>query len=174
MKKEIIVAVVTALLVSLVTWIVTTSKDELSKVQLKTIADNIIKNDSFMSILLDEFKKKNEFQVQDSSCSCKYDFDSGWIADTKLENHSLKIRHNLKKIPANISLWFTTDPKGNNAFPILWGWKVEHSGNPVTIEVTINDVMIHIWSGTYLHGVWSPKNEWQQFDSGFWRVYAWK
>ena len=65
MKNEIIVAVVTAILVSLGTWFVTTSKDELSKVQLQSIADNIVYNDSFMSLLLVEFKKDSDFHGSD-------------------------------------------------------------------------------------------------------------
>ncbi len=61
MKKEIIVGVVAAILASVITYVTTNIDKQLTKVQLQEIADNIVRKDAFIKVLLNEFSKDERF-----------------------------------------------------------------------------------------------------------------
>ena len=62
MNKEILVGVISAVGASLITWVATETRGNFSKVELQEIADNIVRNDSFTTVLLNEFSQDDRFK----------------------------------------------------------------------------------------------------------------
>ena len=105
----------------------------------------------------------------------KPDYDSGWVADDRATNHRTVFTHNLGTFPTRITLLFAASSNPSVVYPITWSWIYNYSGNPVTIAMTESQVIVHIWSGGPLHGVWDGSTgQWTSYDSGYWRVLCWK
>jgi|GEM_PF-6715885 len=102
------------------------------------------------------------------------DYDSGWVHDQKQQtNWSVAVNHNLGVLPSLLTLWFSPDG-GLRAYPVQWPWSSTESGNPVTIEITDQQIILHEHFGTHLHGTWSPATDWKFYDEGYWRIFAWR
>ncbi len=65
LKKEIIIAVVTAILTSTITYFATNVDQKITEYQLQEIANNIINKDALKTVLLNEFSKDSRFFGKD-------------------------------------------------------------------------------------------------------------
>jgi len=103
------------------------------------------------------------------------DYDSGWVFDKKHDDAdwSVRINHNLGVLPSLLTLWFSPDG-GLHAYPVQWRWDIGNNGNPVTIEVTDRQILLHESKDHYVHGVWLPERGWCHYTRGYWRVFAWR
>ena len=99
-------------------------------------------------------------------------YDSKWVYDSNVNNHTVVLEHKLGVIPRRIMIFFSADKE--TVYPLMWPWYYTHSGNPVTISVDKNSINLNIFQGATLHGVWSPEEGWKSFKGGYWRAFAWK
>lgn len=105
----------------------------------------------------------------------KPDYDSGWVADNRSTNHRTVFTHNLGVIPSRVTIWFSPSEPHQVVYPLLWSWTPGNSGNPVTVELSATRLVLGIWSGDPLHGVWrGDLVQWTYYDSGYWRVLLWR
>ena len=105
----------------------------------------------------------------------KPDYDSGWVADNRSRNHRTVFTHGLGVVPSRVTILFSPTAPHKTVYPLLWSWTEELSGNPVTVELSTTQLVLNIWSGGPLHGVWSGDTEqWTEYDSGYWRVLLWR
>jgi hypothetical protein len=103
------------------------------------------------------------------------DYDSGWVADNNSTQHVTPFAHKLGNTPRLITIEFSPGGDSSDVFPIMWSWTYGSSGNPVTVQMTTENVLLHIWSGAPLHGVWDGRTGvWNNYANGYWRVRAWK
>lgn len=105
----------------------------------------------------------------------KADYDSGWVADNRTTSHRTVFAHQLGFFPSRVSVWFAPSPTSASIYPLDWGFYYSASGNPVQIEVTASQVILHIYSGIPLHGTWDASTgAWTSHNTGYWRVFCWK
>ncbi len=62
MKKEITVAVVTAIIVAFCTWAITQSTNKLTAYQTQKLADSLSNNDQFIDVLMNKLKDSSEYK----------------------------------------------------------------------------------------------------------------
>jgi len=106
-------------------------------------------------------------------------YDSDWIADSNATSHYTEFSHNLGYIPRQVQLFFSPTNPPTSVYPKQWSWVDAYSGNPVNIELTTTKVILTIWYGRSLQGVWDPAiggaAGWTKFyNAGYWRVLLWE
>jgi hypothetical protein len=100
-------------------------------------------------------------------------FDSKWVAATNGSTKALVIPHNLGTTPRFVSIFFSPTGDDSRVFPLTWSWSAGSSGNPVTIEVTDKQVLLHIYADNTLHGVFDANSgNWHTYSTGSFRVFA--
>ena len=97
-------------------------------------------------------------------------YRSTWVPDSNSANHKVIFQHGLGVIPSEVIVTFSADLQ--TAYPLLWSWDNGYSGNPVTIAMDAQSVVLNIFSGSPLHGFWDPNNGWTTYSNGYWRVTA--
>jgi hypothetical protein len=101
-------------------------------------------------------------------------FDSGWRC-TDNSRQRLPIQHKLGAAPRFFTAYFAPSADSSQVFPLNWSWSRAHSGNPVTIEITTENLYLHIHDGDPLHGVWDAGSAtWQRYNRGCFRVFMQK
>ncbi len=102
-------------------------------------------------------------------------YDSGWLSDNNNANHKTTVTHNLNSIPSRIEVWFATSSTPTTVYPLTWSWEQDHSGNPVTVDMTSTTATLHIFNNAPLHGTWNASTgTWTYYKSGYWRVLLWR
>lgn len=96
--------------------------------------------------------------------------ESGWLADDTATDHTTRWVHGLGTTPTSISILFSPDPDGRRVMPVLYPWQWQTTGNPISIEMGPHQVLLHIWSGAPLHGVWRPGEQWTFYREGYWKI----
>lgn len=100
-------------------------------------------------------------------------FDSGWQPVSNRATTVYFFRHRLGAAPRGISIWFSPSADGSNAFPLLWKFQRTETGNPVSIEVRSDLILLNIWSGVPLFGAYdASKDAWTTYTDGYYRVVA--
>jgi len=103
------------------------------------------------------------------------DYDSKWRADDNATHHPFPVDHNLGVTPRLVTLEFSPGGDSSIVYPVISNWHAEWSGNPVTIEVTTEKIILHISKDGPLRGVWDSRNvTWRRYGVGYWRIRAWK
>jgi uncharacterized membrane protein len=96
---------------------------------------------------------------------------SPWEKDSNHSNHTTTFRHGLGVIPTSVLILFSVDQK--TVYPLQWSWEPGSTGNPVTIAIDNETIILHIFSGQPLHGVWDAhKSAWTKYSDGYWKVIA--
>jgi tetratricopeptide (TPR) repeat protein len=105
----------------------------------------------------------------------KPDYDRGWRADNRSTNHRTVFTHDLGIVPSRVTILFSPTAPHRTVYPLLWSWTATFSGNPVTVELSATQLVLDIWSGAPLHGIWrGDLGQWTYYDSGYWRVLLWR
>jgi hypothetical protein len=105
------------------------------------------------------------------SISAKPNWDSGWVADNSDSHHKKSFLHSLKALPAQVTIYFSPNADQGPFYLVGYDWAPAESGNPVTVEVTENEIILHIVHGWPLRGLIVPgTTEWSRWTSGYWRV----
>ena len=100
-------------------------------------------------------------------------FDSGWQPVSNSTSAAFIYRHRLGVTPRGITAWFSPTADGVRAFPLVWNFPRPEAGNPVTIEARPDAIIINIWGGAPIHGIYDGTNEtWTTFNQGFYRIVA--
>lgn len=103
------------------------------------------------------------------------DFDSGWVADNNATNHKTTIAHNLGVFPSKVTIWFAANNNPTTVYPLKWFHLRTVSGGPVSIEYTRTAIILNVFNGQPLFGVWNgTTTAWTSYTNGFWRVKVWK
>lgn len=97
-------------------------------------------------------------------------YRSAWTPDNNSTNHQTTFEHGLGVIPASVQVVFSADLK--TVYPVQWPWDPKLTGNPVTIGMDAQTVFLGIFSGSPLHGFWSPIAGWTTYTNGYWQVIA--
>jgi len=100
-----------------------------------------------------------------------YKFDSGWVRADNKQDNVIRIPHNLRLVPTELTLWFSPTATGETAY-LVTQWNVESTGNPVTISADRLAITLAIWRGAPVRGVWSPATSWKQYAEGYYKVVA--
>lgn len=114
-----------------------------------------------------------EFQpaTTEAAFTTEADSDSGWELTDQSTNHNIYFEHGLGAIPSQITVYFSADKQ--TVYPLNWSWTEGTSGNPVSIAVNDKTVVLSIYKGAPLHGVWDGRTgEWEFYDQGYFRVFA--
>ncbi len=98
--------------------------------------------------------------------------DSGWLPDYQSPSHRTHWQHSLGVTPRIVQIFFSPNPGGSPAYPVMWSWSTNMSGNPVTVSVNDEYVNLEIYGGNPLHGVWNPDTAWTRFSKGYWRIFV--
>jgi hypothetical protein len=102
-------------------------------------------------------------------------FDSGWQPVSNSTSAAFIYRHRLGVTPRGITAWFSPTADGVRAFALVWNFPRPEAGNPVTIEARPDAIIINIWGGAPIHGIYDGTNEtWTTFNQGFYRIVATK
>ncbi len=96
---------------------------------------------------------------------------SDWEVEHRNFDHLACFAHNLGVIPSDLQIYFS--PNLIDAYPLTWSTHIQYSGNPYTISVNSFLICMSIHDGVYLHGVWDSTS-WTYYDTGYFRVYAWR
>jgi hypothetical protein len=100
-------------------------------------------------------------------------FDSGWQPVSNSTSAAFIYRHRLGVTPRSITAWFSPTADGVRAFPLVWNFPRPEAGNPVTIEARPDAIIINIWGGAPIHGIYDgTKETWTTFNQGFYRIVA--
>jgi hypothetical protein len=119
------------------------------------------------SVTLAEF----QLAVTQSRILSNYKYDSGWLAANNQTNNQVPFLHGLEAIPSSFAFLFSPDL--DTAYPLLWSWVAQYSGNPVTISMNSNVILFQISSNFPLHGAWdSSTGAWTTWSQGYFRVFA--
>lgn len=112
---------------------------------------------------------------------------SEWKRDDNSTTHVTHFAHQLGYVPAFVMLYFAPPSAGDAEhreragpiYPVIWNWHNEWSGNPITVELTSSEILLHIYKGQPLHGVWNASigatdesRAWTKYTQGYWRVIA--
>lgn len=100
------------------------------------------------------------------------DYDSGWQEANNHSNNAVTFAHGLGVIPSQTTIMFSADKQ--TVYPLTWSWSSDSSGNPVTIWMNDNVVVLEIYKGVALHGAWDNVTGWTKWSQGYFRVLAWK
>ena len=104
-----------------------------------------------------------------------YYYDSGWQSDNNLTSHDTVFQHSLGIPPSSLTIWFTpalVEGEAEEVYTATYSWHSAYSGNPVSIIVNSEEIKLSIWSGSPLHGFWTPTGGWRRYSTGYWRVIA--
>ena len=98
-------------------------------------------------------------------------FDSGWVKADNKRSNVVRIPHNLRRVPTELTLWFSPTATGEPAY-LVTQWTVDTAGNPVTISADRSVITLGIYAGSPLRGVWSPEANWKPYAEGYYKVVA--
>ena len=104
-----------------------------------------------------------------------YHYDSGWQSDDATTSHETVFRHSLGVPPTDLTIWFApalVEGEAEEVHPLAWSWHYQFSGNPVSIMVNGEEIILSIYAGAPLHGFWTSSDGWKRFNAGYWRVIA--
>lgn len=102
-------------------------------------------------------------------------YDSGWIRVSGEKSSAFFFRHTLGSPPRIVMVSFSPTPDGARSFPLTWNYPRPEAGNPITIEARSDMVLLNIWGGAALHGIYDGTTEqWTTFKDGYFRVVAFK
>ncbi|WP_081472949.1 hypothetical protein [Burkholderia ambifaria] len=108
---------------------------------------------------------------QPAGFDSRFEYDSGWELTDNQTERNLRFTHGLGVSPSDISIFFSPDQE--HSYPVIWPYLYDHTGNPVSIEVTATTITMGIWSGIPLHGTWDGQRRlWTLWTSGYFRVFA--
>jgi hypothetical protein len=97
--------------------------------------------------------------------------ESSWTKDDNSSSHQTIVLHNLGKLPDTVTIYFVDQVGSGNISLVQWSWDPGYTGNPCTIQVNRDAVILNIDKGRYLHGRWNPDNgQWTRYTEGFWKV----
>ncbi|MEM8934095.1 MAG: hypothetical protein AAGE94_23080 [Acidobacteriota bacterium] len=97
------------------------------------------------------------------------DYDSGWELADNSTPHNVVFEHEMGVTPSAIEIYFSADKQ--TVYPLTWRWG-DAAGNPVTISATDKTIVLAIFAGAPLHGVWTPSAGWTKYNQGYFRVFA--
>ncbi|QRR05088.1 hypothetical protein FPJ27_00970 [Burkholderia sp. MS455] len=113
----------------------------------------------------------SKISAEPAAFDSKYQFDSGWMAESNQTNHNLVIAHNLHVSPTQIAIIFSPDQE--TIYPLLWPWDNSKSGNPISIWADTTTITLSIYSKVPLHGSWNGQtSSWTYWNTGYFRVFA--
>jgi len=100
-------------------------------------------------------------------------FDSGWVASPE-KTSTLALQHKIGVTPELVQAWFSPTGSFGTSYPAIHG-AVQYYTNPVYIRMNSNDIMLDILlhPNKVIFSAFTPTG-WQQYSSGFWRIFAWK
>jgi hypothetical protein len=99
--------------------------------------------------------------------------DTGWQCTDNATNHKLVMKHGLGSTPRFYTLYFSDTADSSVVYPLDWSWGTDASGNPVTIAISTEAIILNIFSGAPLHGIWDANNgQWSKFTSGCFRAFV--
>jgi hypothetical protein len=99
--------------------------------------------------------------------------DSGWIGDSNSSSHTFAFPNNLGSIPQGLELSFSPDG-GGTVYSVAYRWWDNIEMNPVTVQVSAQQILLEIVGGPALFGVWTPTAGWTNYLSGYWKAVYWK
>src|SRR3954453_14459105 len=95
-----------------------------------------------------------------------------WVCTPDNTTKQLALKHGLGTTPRFANVVFAPGRDSSIVYPLTWSWVASASGNPVTISLTTENVLVEIAAGSPLHGVWTANNgQWQSFNSGCFRAF---
>jgi hypothetical protein len=98
--------------------------------------------------------------------------DTGWVCTDNTVNREVTLRHNLGTTPRLANVIFAPNQDSSVVYPLTWSWAAANSGNPVTIALTTENVLVGVYTGVPLHGVWTASNgAWASFNTGCFRAF---
>jgi hypothetical protein len=113
------------------------------------------------------------FNLQNCSPTSSTCFDTGWQPVSSKTSSIYYYKHKLAATPRFIAAWFSPTADGSHAYSLSTAFSSPNVGNPVTIEVRPDVVLVHTWSGVPIHGVYNGGNEkWTTFAEGYYRIIA--
>jgi hypothetical protein len=72
-----------------------------------------------------------------------------------------------------MSVWFSPTNQGTPAFPLIWKFQRNETGNPVSIEALPDVIYVHVWNGVPIFGSYDARTDrWTTYTEGFYRVIA--
>jgi hypothetical protein len=100
-------------------------------------------------------------------------FDTGWQPVSNKTSSIYFYRHRLGATPRIISAWFSPTADGRQAFSLSQSFPAPNVGNPITLEVRPDVVLINVWSGAPIRGLYDGRSQkWTEYSEGFYRIVA--
>jgi hypothetical protein len=98
-------------------------------------------------------------------------FDSGWVEIDNTSTREWSFPHGLSGTPARVEILFWPPGDEERWFPVAID--VDTSGNPINVELTPTNVILHVYSGSAVRSVFSARSgRWQSYAKGRFRILA--
>jgi hypothetical protein len=113
----------------------------------------------------------------DQGCKPGVDYCfTDWVCTDAQQNRRLALSHKLGTAPRFFNVFFAPSADSSRVFPLTWSWGAwENARNPVTIEVTTESMVLHIYSHSdkHLHGTWDAGSPdvWSRYSQGCFRAF---
>lgn len=99
-------------------------------------------------------------------------YDSGWVMITRA-SRAAPFAHGLGARPNTLTVMFSPTPDGAVAYPVEFRWGEKQPGNPVSVRVNAESVILDMWDGAPVRATFDGRTGgWTSYDRGYFRVMA--
>jgi hypothetical protein len=98
-------------------------------------------------------------------------YDSGWVNVDNARTKTWVFNHRMAQTPTRVDILFWPPGEAERWFPVALD--VDYSGNPINVELTPRDIILHIYGSAPLRNVFDAgTGQWSSYSSGRFRIIA--